>query len=84
MKMNIEKLCVTDDNITIPRELHRVPVKTLFTTLINKEAWNSHDQQDSIEALVFIFFIIHFILLFLGLIIIFHIIVFQFTNTKEL
>ena len=54
MKMNFGKLCVTDDNITILGELHTVSVKTLFTTLINKEEWNSHQWQESSEVLAYI------------------------------
>ena len=55
MKKNIEKLCVNDNNINIPGQLDQVSVKKLFTMLINKETWNSSDQQDSSEALVDIF-----------------------------
>ena len=52
MKLNCGKLCVTDENINIPGELDRVSMKNLFTTLINKEEWNSDEQQDSLEALI--------------------------------
>ena len=55
MKLNCGKLCVTDENINIHGELDRVSMKNLFTTLINKEEWNSDEQQDSSEALIDIF-----------------------------
>ena len=52
MKMNSGKLCVTDENIHIPGESQRVSMKNLFTTLIERKEWNSHEQQDSSEALL--------------------------------
>ena len=53
MKMNSGKLCVTDENIHIPGELQTVSMKNLFTTLIEKKEWNSDEQQDSSEVLLF-------------------------------
>ena len=47
MKMNSGKLCVTDENIHIAGKSQRVSMKDLFTTLIQKKEWNSHEQQDS-------------------------------------
>ena len=52
MKMNSGKLCVTDENIDIAGKSQRVSMKDLFTTLIQKNEWNSNEQQDSSEALL--------------------------------
>merc|ERR1712105_142549 len=54
-KKNRIKLCVNDNNISIPGGLDQVSVKKLFTMIIKKETWNSSQQQDSSEALVDIF-----------------------------
>ena len=43
---------VNDNNINIPGQTDEVSMKKLFKMLIEKETWDSSNQQDSSEALV--------------------------------